>query len=152
MTMVQPEVGPAATGGAAWAKTQPTPGRSSKGPLIAIGAGLAFVAVVGVAIAAWRFRASKHAAEPATISEDLPPAETVAAPPASTPAEPITEKPPVENDDPTTAATENADAGTTGGKGTTAKTVTGTKTATSPSAAKSTAKPPASAKGNDWGY
>jgi hypothetical protein len=151
MTVAEPQLGPAATGGAAWAKTQP-PGGSSKAPLIAIGAGLLVIAVAGVAIGAWRFRAARHASAEAAISGDPPSVDSsAAAVPTSSPTEP-TEKIPVENDDPTAVADEASDAAAGAGAKLTTGTKAGTKVSTTPSSAKSAAKPPPSAKRNDWGY
>lgn len=144
-----PAVGPAATGSAAWAKTQPTPGSGSKGPLIAILAGVAILLIAGVGVAAWRIKAARHVQEEATIAADIPTDSATVTPPPPPSSEP-TETTPVENPEADTSA-EPASSGAP----------TATKVATSPTKGKPTsstvapkpsAKPTATTKPPDWGY
>jgi serine/threonine protein kinase len=147
--VAEPTNGPTATGSAAWANTQPTPGLSNRGPLIAILAGVAILLIAGVGLAAWRIKASKHVDEEATIAADLPTDSAITPPPPPPSADP-TETTPVENIDPATSAEPVASAAPTGGK--VATSPKGKTTSSATVAPKPSAKPTTGPKPPDWGY
>jgi tRNA A-37 threonylcarbamoyl transferase component Bud32 len=146
--VAEPTHGPTATGSAAWAKTQPTPGSVGKGPLIAILGGVAILLIAGVGLAAWRIKAAKHAEEEATIAADIPTDSAPTTPPPAPSADP-TETTPVENIDPATSAEPATSAAQNGGK--VASPTKGKPTSTSTVAPKPSAKP-TGPKPPDWGY